>query len=562
MEMEINYEIFDCHQQRYRPVTGGTLIREEKYIMYLATTPENQLFIIKLFSYETGAELEKFYRVLEARLKHYAPFLADLILLQKPFMGYVIPCDKRQNFMDGIGNETSQSEKLRNLIEIAELMQEFHAKGGTFCGIPKEAFIRTEQGMKLCAPEAIYRCYAGYGWISSTGTNAYTDSPFTEDGRYFPVMNDLVNAIPEVVKEKHFGAQMHSDYIGSLTGRISNLLTGSKGSMLNCRKSIDFLKLLDSHVILELDDLRSGNDKAFVMGLILARLSESLKIRHAAQNDFRHITLVEEAHRLLSREDHSSARKAAVESFTDLLAEVRKYGECLIIADQIPNKLAPDVLKNTNTKIIHQLFAADDKDAIGDAMMLEQNQREYLSSLLAGEVIVFTATTPKPVNLKILSHTDTSQEVSEEEINALFARMRRRYDKLIADGCIFGTMSAEQRNRLDCQAAISERLIDILERKIPLFEKEREKALEKMKLFCNLLEQAAEQVQMSAQEVWNEIAWRYLISSGIIRKRFSDLKEVFSAISGLYGKISDYVSTQEYFPKEELETFRKNYELN
>ena len=34
-----------------------------------------------------------------------------------------------------------------------------------------------------------------------------------------------------------------------------------------------------------------------------------------------------------------------------MLAEVRKYGESLIIVDQIPNKLTPEVLKNTNTKL-------------------------------------------------------------------------------------------------------------------------------------------------------------------------------------------------------------------
>lgn len=32
-------------------------------------------------------------------------------------------------------------------------------------------------------------------------------------------------------------------------------------------------------------------------------------------------------------------------NFADMLAEVRKYGESLIIVDQIPNKLTPEVLK-------------------------------------------------------------------------------------------------------------------------------------------------------------------------------------------------------------------------
>ncbi len=304
----------------------------------------------------------------------------------------------------------------------------------------------------------------------------------------------------------------------------------------------------------------SGNDKAFVMGLILARLSESLKIRHHLQHDFRHITLIEEAHRLLSREEHSSAKRAAVESFTDLLAEVRKYGESLIIADQIPNKLAPDVIKNTNTKIIHKLFATDDKNAIGDAMMMEQTQKEFLSSLLPGEVVVFTETTPKPVNLRILSRTNTSEEVADAEIQELFANMRKQYDKLIADGCIFRTLTSEQRYSLDCDTSKYDQLVEILEKRIPFDEKKREIALEKMKLFCNLLEQIAERAGMSIQAVWEELAWRYLVGSGIARKNFKGLENLFSRISGIYALIDAYIAGNGEFPKEELGALRRKYE--
>ena len=44
--------------------------------------------------------------------------------------------------------------------------------------------------------------------------------------------------------------------------------------------------------------------------------------------------------------------------FADLLAEVRAYGEGLVIAEQIPAKLIPDAIKNTAVKIVHRLPAA------------------------------------------------------------------------------------------------------------------------------------------------------------------------------------------------------------
>lgn len=38
--------------------------------------------------------------------------------------------------------------------------------------------------------------------------------------------------------------------------------------------------------------------------------------------------------------------------FTDILGEVGKYGEALIIVDRMIDKLSEEVLRNTNTKIV------------------------------------------------------------------------------------------------------------------------------------------------------------------------------------------------------------------
>jgi hypothetical protein len=84
-----------------------------------------------------------------------------------------------------------------------------------------------------------------------------------------------------------------------------------------------------------------------------------------------------------------------------MLAEVRKYGEGLLIVDQIPSKLTPEILKNTNTKIVHRIFARDDKEAIGNTIALKDEQKDFLSSLETGRAIVFTQSWPKAVQLQI-----------------------------------------------------------------------------------------------------------------------------------------------------------------
>ena len=76
--------------------------------------------------------------------------------------------------------------------------------------------------------------------------------------------------------------------------------------------------------------------------------------------------MIEEAHRLLKNVsvtgEGDSTRAKSVEFFCNLLAEIRTFGQGIMIADQIPTKLAPDTLKNTNLKIVHRTVAKEDRE--------------------------------------------------------------------------------------------------------------------------------------------------------------------------------------------------------
>ena len=101
--------------------------------------------------------------------------------------------------------------------------------------------------------------------------------------------------------------------------------------------------------------------------------------------------MIEEAHRLLRQPPPGTGNGPAahaVEMFAELLAEVRAYGEGLVIAEQIPAKLIPDVIKNTAVKIVHRLPAADDRDTVGATMNLTAAQSAYLVTLPPGEAAV------------------------------------------------------------------------------------------------------------------------------------------------------------------------------
>ncbi len=291
-----------------------------------------------------------------------------------------------------------------------------------------------EASMPQILEEAIVKCYENKGWSIDTNLNSLYDDPFDRDKeKSFPIMSELLEEMKKIVKEKGFSAQMQADYEGSLVSRLSNLTVGAKGRMLNCPYSTDFNFIAYNKVILEMEELKSPEDKSLLMGLILSRLSAVIKAEHKRDFSYRHLTLIEEAHRLLTKVEYgdSGSKKTAVETFTDLLAEVRKYGEGLIVVDQIPNKLAPEVLKNTSTKIIHKILARDDKEVVGDTMRMDDKQKEFLSALAPGHAIVFSEDTDKPVHVYVEQETDTNEdEIDEVIIKNQFDRNRKEYGSI------------------------------------------------------------------------------------------------------------------------------------
>lgn len=270
----------------------------------------------------------------------------------------------------------------------------------------KAAFIASfpmEAAMPYILEEAIYEIYKDKGWNTSTNKNIHKKCPWNSCGDLWPTMSDLLDKLDEVIKSKKFGLELESNYRGALIARFSNLIIGTKGKMLNCKLSTNLYKLIDKRVILELEELKDSREKSLMMALILSRLSVVMKKKHELDSSFKHITLIEEAHRLLSKIEagDDGAKKIGVEIFADILAEIRKYGESLIIVDQIPNKLTPEVLKNTNTKIVHKLFAQDDKDVIGNTILLTDEQKNYLSLLKTGEAIMFSQDWNKALDVSI-----------------------------------------------------------------------------------------------------------------------------------------------------------------
>lgn len=305
-----------------------------------------------------------------------------------------------------------------------------------------EAAFDMEAAIPQLLETAIYECYEDKGWNISTNKNYIYENPFADGVFSFPTLGDLERKIEKVVKDQGFDDRLRDEYIGSMRARLKGLTVGSKGQMLNTPRSIDFVELLDKKVVLELEYIKSASEKSLIMGFILANLSEAIRVKYnqVGKKSINHLTLIEEAHRLLSKymPGDSMNKKQGVEMFADMLAEVRKYGESLIIADQIPNKLTPEVLKNTNTKIVHKIFAQDDKEAIGNTMALKDEQKEHLSYLSSGRAIMMMPGLSKAIQVQIDKTEENDTERAPLEDATLRDRIIEYYASVYKKGILPG----------------------------------------------------------------------------------------------------------------------------
>ena len=237
---------------------------------------------------------------------------------------------------------------------------------------------------------AVHRLYLNCGWDLVQGIHPLGHAPGVQ-----PTLSDLLRMIPAFVEELGYNAEISSTIRAGLITRLSSLTSGGKGRMLNSGVSIPFDDLLAKPAILELAAIGNDEEKAFVLGAILMRLAHHRQSAGLTDGRLQHVLLIEEAHRLLAAPsatlvcDVGNPRTKAVETFCNLLAEVRAYGQGVIAAEQIPSKLVSDLLKNVNLKIVHRLPAQEDRTLVGGTMNMTPAQERFLATLPAGQAVVF-----------------------------------------------------------------------------------------------------------------------------------------------------------------------------
>ena len=286
--------------------------------------------------------------------------------------------------------------------------------------------------MPAIVEKCIHNIYAKKGWDITKGFHPNFSDNF---GRYddtaydsmqhlyfFPTLSDLKEEVENYVKYKlAYKGELQNNIRTAILVRLEGLSVGAKGMMFDTYDVHPLEELLKKNTILEMESLADDDDKAFFVGLMLVMISQYRQKENPTINPgkvnkgLKHFMVIEEAHRLLKNiatekttEGMGNPKGKAVELFTNVIAEMRSLGQGVAVVEQIPSKISPDVIKNTNTKIVHRLVAKDDQSLLAGSLSITDEDALYLSRLVTGHALVHKEGMERPVECEMINNINSS----------------------------------------------------------------------------------------------------------------------------------------------------------
>ena len=272
-----------------------------------------------------------------------------------------------------------------------------------------------EQAMPAVLKKAIIAAYEEYcGW------NITTSEPPPSGYGSVPTFNCVIKKIKKVLNDKNnrWSDEIKGNYEGALVTRLESLTNGIYSKIFTPATSeISRSVLFDGKTIIDLSRINASETKSLIMGILMVKLQEHRIASRSGNNEMnkplKHITVLEEAHHLLKRVSidsggSSSVAGKAVEMVSNGIAEMRTYGEGFIIVDQAPGLLDMAAIRNTNTKIIHKLPDRSDRELVGLAAVLNEDQITEVARLQRGVAAVYQSDWIEPVLCKVSEYDKSS----------------------------------------------------------------------------------------------------------------------------------------------------------
>jgi len=290
--------------------------------------------------------------------------------------------------------------------------------------IPPGVTVRNHTTRILAAFKAAYEMFDPVPAIYEAALERiYCNERYTGKGRaltmeskgsptgFAPTLSDFARAVQDELTEKALVQYKGSDNtIGIIRGACGvriNAIGKKLGYIVNTpQNNTDFFRrLLERPAVIELGALGDSTSIALLMAFMISQLSG--QIEHAARQmslagkKREHLMLIEEAHRLLAAGSKDGATGKSAEDLNVMLAEIRKFGQGILILDQRPSSLVGGVMDNAYVKILTRLSDKPGFERLSDELNLNDVQRRFAHTRLKkGDAIVLDRDAGQPVLTK------------------------------------------------------------------------------------------------------------------------------------------------------------------
>lgn len=242
---------------------------------------------------------------------------------------------------------------------------------------------------------------AFFTFLSEIYKNEFTSGEMQQKEDY-PKLDKVLPVARKILDGRGYSQEVANGLAAALDTRFKYLVRGKRGDVLNVFRSTPFGKLFNEPTVINLSKIANQKDKALIMSLLMLSLYEYRISAYnyddeyrqkAQQNNLLHLTVVEEAHNVLTRPTFDGAgvgnpQQVVADLFGNMLSEIRSYGEGLMLVDQVPTRLIDDAIRNTNYKIAHRLSAKDDVEVMAAALGLRLEQQSLIPLLQQGQAVI------------------------------------------------------------------------------------------------------------------------------------------------------------------------------
>jgi len=250
--------------------------------------------------------------------------------------------------------------------------------------------------------ESVNECYGEHGWRDFT----------TSDDDYaihFGLM-EFVKTFRRIVESKTYSGEVKGNIESAGTLRLMSLINQDY-TIFDTVTTLSIDDILKRPTVIELDSIDNIEQKSLIIALLLIGIFayQSAHPRLSPHGMLHHVLLLEEAHVLLNNSNKRIAQNGeaqpntyAEEFINRILAEKRAMGFGIIIADQSPQKVTIDVIRNTDAKIVFRTVESKDREVIAQCSNMSDVQKAQMSILKTGNAFVFFNRIDKPQLIQTL----------------------------------------------------------------------------------------------------------------------------------------------------------------